>query len=245
MDRRKFLTGIGWDPSYLHPLAWYFADISYLTVDSAGKISQWSDRSGNGNHVTQSTAILRPVINPASWNQLLSVGFSGYSLAKSGGSVCTQIAGTDVACSILATYAPGTFSNPQALFAWGNGGGGVQVMSGGITTTHLTIFTREDDTGTTKTSSPTYPVFDFLQHLRLAWAFTGTTVTTYVNGVPASSGANVDVGACTFTDFSIGDTVRAGSPLQGNLMELVVVPGILQASDAGAYQSYSTQVFGP
>lgn len=40
--------------------AWYEADASYLTIVN-DSVSQWNDRSGNANHLTQSTTAFRPV----------------------------------------------------------------------------------------------------------------------------------------------------------------------------------------
>lgn len=44
--------------------AWYRADQG-VTLDT-GKVSQWNDLSGNGRHITQTTASLRPTLETAS-----------------------------------------------------------------------------------------------------------------------------------------------------------------------------------
>lgn len=44
--------------------AWYDAsDAATLTIDGSNLVSQWSDKSGNGRHVTQATAASRPTYN--------------------------------------------------------------------------------------------------------------------------------------------------------------------------------------
>ena len=52
----------GFNPADIASLqAWFDAsDVSSITKDSAGLVSQWSDKSGNSYHATQSSATLQP-----------------------------------------------------------------------------------------------------------------------------------------------------------------------------------------
>lgn len=43
------------------------------------RVSQWNDKSGQGNHVTQATALAQPVYNPAQLNGKAVLGFDGAS----------------------------------------------------------------------------------------------------------------------------------------------------------------------
>jgi len=50
-----------WTPAALETTeAWFDADAEYTIDDVAGAVGEWRDRSGNGNHVTQSTANSKP-----------------------------------------------------------------------------------------------------------------------------------------------------------------------------------------
>lgn len=55
--------------------AWWRADKG--VISSGGAVSQWSDQSGNSNHVTQSTAANRPTVVSAQLNGLPVVRFTG------------------------------------------------------------------------------------------------------------------------------------------------------------------------
>ena len=58
---RTVISGVLWDPSQITTAAWYdAADISTVT-ESAGNVSQWDDKSGNLNHVTQGTGAKMPL----------------------------------------------------------------------------------------------------------------------------------------------------------------------------------------
>ena len=67
----------GWTPADIGPCAWYdAADGSTLTA-SGGSVSQWSDKSGNTNHLTQGTPNLRPTLSAAAINGLNALDFTG------------------------------------------------------------------------------------------------------------------------------------------------------------------------
>ncbi len=53
--------GAAWTPDSISTTAWYdAADASSITA-SGGSVSQWNDKSGNGNHATQSNSSIQPV----------------------------------------------------------------------------------------------------------------------------------------------------------------------------------------
>lgn len=50
-----------WTPASLPSLAaWFDASDTATITESAGRVSQWNDKSGNGRHVTQATGTLQP-----------------------------------------------------------------------------------------------------------------------------------------------------------------------------------------
>lgn len=54
-------AGAAWTPASLGSLvAWYDASDAATITSSAGRVSQWADKSGNARHVTQSDSSLRP-----------------------------------------------------------------------------------------------------------------------------------------------------------------------------------------
>jgi hypothetical protein len=66
--------------------AWYKADDAASITSSSGAVSQWNDKSGNSNHVTQATAGLKPTTGTQTINSKNVLDFDGGdSLSKTSG----------------------------------------------------------------------------------------------------------------------------------------------------------------
>jgi hypothetical protein len=64
-----------WNPSMLGPALWLdAADASTITLNGS-TVSQWSDKSGNGFHVTQATASAQPTYQATGFNSQPTVFF--------------------------------------------------------------------------------------------------------------------------------------------------------------------------
>lgn len=64
-----------WDPSLITTSLWLDAsDTSYI-VQSGGSVSQWNDKSGNGNHADQSTGSKQPTTNSRTLNGINVLDF--------------------------------------------------------------------------------------------------------------------------------------------------------------------------
>ena len=72
----------GFSPLSLNPVAWYDASSSASFTFNGANVSQWNDISGNGNHLTQATAVDQPLYNSAS---PATVEFDGVSEFMQGG----------------------------------------------------------------------------------------------------------------------------------------------------------------
>lgn len=59
----KLSGGIGWTPLELSPIIWLDGNDSSYIVESGGKVSQWSDKSGNSNNLVQSTEDKKPTFS--------------------------------------------------------------------------------------------------------------------------------------------------------------------------------------
>lgn len=67
-----------WTPSELTTTAWYDADDADTII--VQYVSQWNDKSGNGNHVTQATATRQPLSSTRTLNGLNVLDFDGGDL---------------------------------------------------------------------------------------------------------------------------------------------------------------------
>ncbi len=64
-------------PLSLGPAVWLRGDS--LTLDGSNNVSSWTDKSGNGNHAVQGTAINRPTGTTATIGSQVAVGFTAAS----------------------------------------------------------------------------------------------------------------------------------------------------------------------
>jgi len=81
-------------------VAWFDASHAASIIASAGAVSQWSDRSGLGNHVTQATAAKKPTTGLVTQNGRNVISFDGDDWLKRTGH--TPVAAT--AYSIFAVF---------------------------------------------------------------------------------------------------------------------------------------------
>ena len=70
-------AAIAKNPSALGLKLWLDASDSSTITESSGAVSQWSDKSGNSNHVVQSTADNKPKTSLSSLNGLNTLSFDG------------------------------------------------------------------------------------------------------------------------------------------------------------------------
>lgn len=69
-----------WSPSSLASSVikgWYKADDAASITSSSGAVSQWNDKSGNGNHVAQATGTLKPTTGTTTLNSKNTLSFDG------------------------------------------------------------------------------------------------------------------------------------------------------------------------
>lgn len=71
LDEQPFL------PSLLAPTLWLDAADTATITESSGSVSQWNDKSGNGNNVTQSTGSAQPTTGSNTLNGKNVVTFDG------------------------------------------------------------------------------------------------------------------------------------------------------------------------
>ena len=73
------IKSTSFDPTYVWWLQlWLDADASSsITKDGSNKVSQWSDRSGNGNHATQATSNDKPTYYSEGMNNKPTLSFDG------------------------------------------------------------------------------------------------------------------------------------------------------------------------
>ncbi len=81
-DRAVVLSAPPWTPAQTNASLWLDAQATNTITQSAGKVSQWADRSGNGNHAAQPTAANRPTTGIATINGYNAIEFTAANAHK-------------------------------------------------------------------------------------------------------------------------------------------------------------------
>lgn len=207
-----------WSPRLLRGdltlAAWHdAADFSTLTT-SSGRVSQWSDKSGNNRHQKQSTSGSQPLLELDGFNALPTLYFDGArSLATWNGSAGDAGLGS---AAIYSAFAAGTMDSGAAsnarLITLEDTGSGQDFQAG----FGYIPFMRQGSANTVQSyggpvngSNLSSVAVTLSAALNLASIYDGTTQTTYLHGTPGTPTA------VTVTAFT-GDLINIGSR-QGNL----------------------------
>lgn len=146
-------------PNQISSCLFYYEADQGVTLDGSNKVSQWNDLSGNGSHLTQSTAGLRPGYTLSSINGLPSVNL----VAGSGNVMNATTTLFAAQPHTLVVVAKSSSTQPLAysgIVALGSGAGGGNTSSIGTDNTRKLWFGGAGD------GTPTY--------------FVPTTGTTYI-----------------------------------------------------------------
>lgn len=108
------------DPLTLSPAAWWDASDATTITTSAGKITTWNDKSGNGKHLTQATDSLRPLYTTSAINGL-SVADWGSSANDKLMVNSSSITALEIYCVVDYDTAGSTFSSYQGIINPNNG----------------------------------------------------------------------------------------------------------------------------
>jgi hypothetical protein len=215
-------------------IAWY-APESTVAV-TAGRVSQWNDKSGRGNHVAQVSASKMPTHASAAVNGLNALTFTpaGASILWDRSADWATINATDHAFSVVAVQRTASASASQVSLAFSttaadNSFTGISVVNAGYR-----LF-RNDTGGVDVTR--TFSSFTSAWAVHLCNYF-GTTFEYHINGVTVTAGS-FDVNAFTSANtFSIGGLILASfnpagtSFLDGQIAEVLVYATAMTSSNA-------------
>jgi len=66
---------VPWTPTNIATTSWYDASDASTITETGGAVSQWADKSGNGNDATQGTGANQPTIDVRTLNGVAIMGF--------------------------------------------------------------------------------------------------------------------------------------------------------------------------
>lgn len=241
------------DPLSLSPVAWYDAGDPTTLFDAStggslvadgGLVARWEDKSGNGNHLTQSTSGKRPVYDADGFMALGGIILNGTSTT-----LATALAGVTLgvdACSVFAMVQMDTAQSARSARLIGfQGNGETGDFSGpksavliGLTGSGNAITGyRSAFKSTTPSASGLFGASNPSNYYRVASIWDGANHTIYLNEVAqapvASTGNFASPGR-----LRLGSDVGEASFWKNPVKELIVLPYAADATQRAAVDAY-------
>lgn len=227
-------------PSIGAPLiAWYRADQGVITpAPSTGNlygISQWSDLSGNGNHLTQPTIANRPThaYKPFGYNNQQAIHFAGLNSQYL--KTPAQFSIPNNCTYILCGNMDGSTSQ-QYFFNYGNGGTTPGIQNNAAASQFAAVNTScAINSFTSDTSTPNM--------LAASWAGS-VTATLYDQQSTNTISGNVSTDGGGLTNLYLGQNGTNLAFLNGNIAEFIIYGAALSATQVQQLFIYMGQRYG-
>lgn len=237
-------------------VAWYSADLGVFSdagttpATNGQTVQQWNDQSGNGYHLTQATAGLRPSLNTSGYNSKRAIVLSAAgttSMATS--ATITQFNGIGTSAFwAVAQMTTSTVASGRLLTTFTGASG---VADYNYSANPGAIFLRNTSTNAIQSyqhniASASFAV-SLSTNLRLLQTQDGSTITNYFNNVSANTATQQNATFATNQEIGIGaDITGPGTPgpayWDGPLREIVVVsvtPTLAQRNQMDAWLVYN------
>lgn len=223
------ITGVkfGNDPRAISGLtAWYAPEGPFIFDNTAGTttVSSWSDLSGNGNTVTQSTKANQPVYQTTNTvNGYSTLRFNGTQRLPAGSVAITNLTnGNDIPYSCFCVVFMEASAN-EVSFGWGNSTNATPAVLNRPIITSTYRNSRVDNTSTVvNASSGANTSTNTIWQIE-GYSFAGTTALMQCNQFRATPTHNV--GPIDLNTFCIGAYQRNATfanQLNGNIAEIVI-----------------------
>jgi hypothetical protein len=221
-----------WRPTEISTALWLDAEDSSTITLNGSTVSQWSDKSGNGRHATQSTAASQPTYSATGLNSKPTLVFNGNQIVVSSGSysaaaifiVFRKSVSTwpDYNGVVTARVSPNANkTSPSNTNLGFTGISGSAASINGLNTATTAIFIN----GTSASLS------DYLNYLVGVSTGDATSyaIVAEINDNNASGQKNIALGA---------DTFETGRYLTGNIAEVIILPSNVITSDRQKLEGY-------
>lgn len=226
--------------------AWFdTTESAYLTLAGTA-ITQFLDRSGNGNHSeVQSNAALRPTLETNKINGLQAATFdSGGDLIRVP-KLASIMNGQDKPCTVFAVVSTETPSSLQYFMMWGQNAS-VTPLQGYAFTTNQFQVNKRDDSGSITSRLGGDPVQASKPYV-FSSRYSGTVVNAKAAGATLLEDSALDKDTTTVDNFSIGASDRGGIDslhLYGTIAEVLIYDRELTAFETLQVEVYLANKFG-
>jgi len=217
-----------WTPASISTAQWFdAADASTITLNGS-TVSQWADKSGNGRHMTQSTASLQPTWAVSSFS-LPSVNFVAHEMISN----AISATNSDFTIYSVTKQTKTTTANNDSMFSTRqNVNGSFQIASNG---------TQLVATGTNLTGGFITNLFDnsiAANYRIIRLESSATDVKTYLNATLAATSAGSSFNASPTLGFQLGRNRGGGLYLWADHAEWIVILGVPSPATSDRVEGY-------
>lgn len=221
-------AGGGGGPAGLaNVVGWWDASDAATITHSAGRVSQWNDKSGNARHLTQATAGLKPLTASRTQNGLNTIDFDAVTRSMTAAFTLAQpitfyyVVVIDAVPAYGRLFDGGTGGNRANLYRNGPGGNWTISATSAVDTTKVV------STGARS-------------HVAL---FNGAASKFYENGTQYGGSMNTGAGGVV-SPLSIGDVAAGSVAVDGGYCEIVCQAAAASAADVSAWGAYTLPKWG-
>lgn len=218
-----------WTPASLSPVAWYDASDTATITASSNRVSQWNDKSGNGNHLTQASGSLQPQSGINTLNSLNTVTLDTVTRYMSASFSASQPI-TVYAVYHLTDFTGGAFDR---YFDGGGSGSRIILYVTGTPTWHVNAGS-DADTGLAEGGTG---------DRNQVTVFNGASSEFWQNGTQYGGTLSVGTGGIV-TTLLIGGDGAGATGIVGNLGELVFQAGAGSSTDRANWAAYTLAKWG-
>ena len=236
----------GFKPSSISGLAaWWRSD---NVIMNGADVSEVEDLSGNSRPLIQATPANQPALNvdDVDFGGHNSIEFDGSTELLTADDLASIVTGEDKPFTIILCMRRNDDTDTKALWAFGNSGTDVRVISTETRNTGADAFyVRGDDAAvsknfTTTNNLPTSSDSSFV----ISWADSGTETLMYWNNIErGGSGEDLDVGTITLDQFAMG-ALRGATVIRHmayKFVEAMVYNRQLTASELSKIHNYAVK----
>lgn len=229
-----------WTPSSLNTLVWLDASDETSVTHSSNAVSQWSDKSGNNYHFTQSTATNNPTTNSSTIGGLNALDFDGSDITSQADylqNTSVPFSGTHSIFVVMLARSADTdytrvLENSNG-FVFGLGSGNTDFMT--IYRPAPTSAWNDLDTNTPTQSVLNAGIYGVTND--------NSTATPYVNGT-AQNTKNGNMTVNMTGGMNLGAWTGGDQAFDGLIGEIIITPNVLSSAYRQKVEGYLAHKWG-
>ena len=204
-----------WTPAQISTEAWFDAGDSGTITESAGAVSQWDDKSGNGYHMTQGTGADQPLTGTRSLGGLNVIDFS--STDYMGSSFTVPSSGDIAIFSLMEIDAVATLN--ASVFSMDSTSNDFQFRANNNTQFNGEIAVSDIGSNVSLSGGP----FSGVQIVNANFDYTSGYYNAFMNSVQRAVNTSYTAKLNTTQDFKLMTNRAATALMDGAVAEVIAV----------------------